>query len=321
MKSSLASRPDDRLVRTCSIWRALEAIGDTASLLILEANWLGIRVFGAICIHTGLQKALVSDRLKRLIDFDIIYKKQYNAHPPRFEYILTPKGRSLFDVALMMLRWERRWGDKTHKISVQLIHKSCGKAFSPVPSCGHCLTEYSASEIRISEGPGVGWMRPLNSRRRQRRDQLRHDKTVLFDTVASITGDRWSSLVLRSIYMGYDRFEPIRQECQIASNILSDRLDWLVEIGVLERRKCKDSGRRERYCLTESGRDYLTVLLPLMVWGDRWYAALEGPPLLLSHPHCGKPLEPVVTCSACGQQLEPEQVDFTINLPSQPLLS
>lgn len=321
MTQALATSPDGRLVRTCSIWRALEAVGDTASLLILEASWLGIRRFDAICTHTGLQRALASDRLKRLVETGILAKQAYCEHPPRFEYVMSEKGRSLFGVALMMLRWEKRWGRTEAKISVRLTHQTCGQEFTPVAACGRCNAPYRASQVRWQEGPGVGWMRPLASRRRQRRDQSRDAPTVLFDTIAGVTGDRWSSLILRSVFMGFHRFEEIRQDTLMASNILTDRLDWLEKTGMLERRRPEESGRRETYHLARPGLDYLSVLLTLMVWGDRWYASPEGPPIVIEHTECGAPLEPIVACSACGGRVHAGEVDFVMDLPDETLLS
>ena len=52
---------DRKFIRTCSIWRALEVVGDTSILLILEANWLGARRFEELRNRTGLLKPLLSD--------------------------------------------------------------------------------------------------------------------------------------------------------------------------------------------------------------------------------------------------------------------
>ena len=56
-----------KFIRTCSIWRALEVVGDTSVLLILEASWIGARRFDDFRARTGLLQTLLSDRLKRLV--------------------------------------------------------------------------------------------------------------------------------------------------------------------------------------------------------------------------------------------------------------
>ena len=68
--------PPEGMVRTCSIWRALEVFGDVPSLLILEAIWLGDLRFEAIRARTCLSKPLVSERLKSLVEHGIIRRSQ-----------------------------------------------------------------------------------------------------------------------------------------------------------------------------------------------------------------------------------------------------
>ena len=97
------------MIRTCSIWRALEVVGDTPTLLILEAIWFGQRRFDAIRKNSGLQKALISNRLKKLTEANLLRKQAYTDSPPRFNYVLTDKGLALYWTSLMLLRWEQRW--------------------------------------------------------------------------------------------------------------------------------------------------------------------------------------------------------------------
>ena len=106
------------MIRTCSIWRALEVVGDTPTLLILEAIWLGQRRFDRIRQNSGLQKALISNRLKRLTESGILTKEAYTSSPPRYNYVLTEKGQALYWTSLMLLRWERRWASQ----ELSLIH-------------------------------------------------------------------------------------------------------------------------------------------------------------------------------------------------------
>ena len=156
---------EKKLIRSCSIWRALEVVGDVPILLILEASWLGGKRFDEFRRRTGLLKALLSDRLGRLVKGGLMEKKLYCESPPRYEYLMTTKGQDLYWTALMLLRWEKKWQVKD-KINVELIHKTCGKMFDPVPACGHCSEEIDPTRVAWSEGPGLGWMKPLYSRRR-----------------------------------------------------------------------------------------------------------------------------------------------------------
>src|SRR5690606_14752291 len=136
---------------------------------ILEAALLGSRRFDEFRRMTGLLKALLSDRLKRLVEAGVFEKRLYCEHPPRFDYRLTSKGQDLYWVALMLLRWEVTWGSQSNKIDVRLTHRLCGHDFMPEPACSACDELIDIGLIDWEEGPGVGWMAPLYSRRRQQR--------------------------------------------------------------------------------------------------------------------------------------------------------
>ncbi|WP_411820881.1 helix-turn-helix domain-containing protein [Hyphococcus formosus] len=303
-----------KLIRTCSIWRALEVIGDTSVLLILESIWLGAHRFDEIRGRTGLLKALLSDRLKRLVAADVLEKRLYNKNPPRYEYVATQKGRDLYWTALMLLRWERNWGTKVGKIKIKLRHKTCGEIFEPVPLCGHCKEPALAREVTWKEGPGVGLMAPKYSRRRQHREvgSDEAEATSLMEDSAQLMGDRWAGLILRSIFTGLRRFEEIRKDTAIATNILSERLAWLLEKEIITQHQYSDVPVRYEYRLSEKGLDYYPALLMLLQWGDKYYVSPEGPPLLLTHKPCNKTLDAIVACSHCHEAILAQDVEFEI---------
>lgn len=290
-------------------------LGDTATLLILEASWLGAKRFEEMRSRTGLLKPLLSARLKRLAEADVLARVRYSDSPPRYEYRLTPKGRDTYWTALMMLRWERRWGPQHGKIRIRLRHVTCGEEFEPTPSCGACAGTFDARSVGWQEGPGIGWMKPTYSRRRLHRETAgnRDEGSILLDHVAQITGDRWAGLVLRSIFTGLRKFDEICADTAMATNVLSERLNWLCEIGMLRLQPYSDRPRRYEYRLTEKAIDYYPILVMLLQWGDRHYVAPEGPPLLLTHTPCGAILDPVVSCSSCGEAVHPAEVRFVLD--------
>ena len=122
----------------------------------------------------------------------------------------------------------------------------------------------------------------------------------------AVIGERWTLLVMREVLLGRRRYEEIRRNTGIATNILADRLETLVGRGVLERR---DGGEGTEYRATEKGLALAPVLVALMQWGDRWEdPAGEGPPRVAVHAACGHDADPGLACGHCGETIEPGEL-------------
>jgi DNA-binding HxlR family transcriptional regulator len=124
-----------------------------------------------------------------------------------------------------------------------------------------------------------------------------------------VVGQWWTLLVLRDICFGWNRFEQIHEHLGIARNILTARLDTLVEHGLAERRRYQQHPDRYEYLPTVKGADLAPALLALVAWGDRWTAE-EGPPVLFSHAGCGQDTVATVVCSSCGGPLSRDTVSI-----------
>src|SRR5215207_8178729 len=103
-----------------------------------------------------------------------------------------------------------------------------------------------------------------------------------------VVGEWWTMLIVRDAFFGVTRFDDFQRRLGIARNVLTARLDKLVEVGVLERVAYQERPRRYEYRLTAKGRDLWPVLNALREWGDRWTAGDDGPPLDLVHRACGE---------------------------------
>lgn len=119
-----------------------------------------------------------------------------------------------------------------------------------------------------------------------------------------VVGEWWSLLVLRDAFKGVRRFDDFQRSLGIARNILTDRLQTLVEQGVLERRRYQERPPRFEYRLTDKGRDLYPVMVALMQWGDRWAADEMGPPMVLTHKACDHDGLPVMVCEHCREQVD-----------------
>ena len=76
----------------CSVARTLDVLGDTWSILVLRDVLLGAHRFDQIQAHLDIARNVLAARLKGLVEHGLLEKRQYQAHPPRFEYRLAAKG-------------------------------------------------------------------------------------------------------------------------------------------------------------------------------------------------------------------------------------
>ncbi|MEA2532427.1 MAG: hypothetical protein QOJ93_238 [Actinomycetota bacterium] len=118
-----------------------------------------------------------------------------------------------------------------------------------------------------------------------------------------IVGEWWSLLIVRDAFLGVTRFEDLQARLGISRNILTQRLNRLVDKGVLKRVPYQERPPRSEYRLTEKGRDLWHVVTAMRQWGDRW-AAPSGPPLKIRHTACGRVVKAVPVCSHCGEPLD-----------------
>lgn len=126
------------------------------------------------------------------------------------------------------------------------------------------------------------------------------DQNCSIARTLAIVGERWTLLVLREVLLGRRRFVEIKRQTGVAPNILSDRLQTLVDHGIVELREGGE------YVATRKGRDLNPVLLTLMRWGDAY--ASDEPPRVPVHAACGHDADPRLHCSHCGDPLETRDV-------------
>ena len=294
--------PPSQLVQANSATRALNIVGDRWTLMILHLAFLQVRRFDDFQARIGIARSLLTDRLRRLEAAGVIKRVRYQERPPRDEYRLTEMGVDLYSVALMLIGWEKRWRYDGANPSHRLVH-SCGHEFMPEFRCGACGQEVGPSDVTMQPGPGTG-EEPTQPPRAQRRSIVPsgslNSNNMMLERALQVLGDRWTSHIIASAFLRRRRFGEFQSALGIASNILTDRLDRLVEIEVLERRAYRERPERFEYRLTEIGRGLFPLVIELVRWGDRWLAGDAGPPLILNHTVCGARLEPKVTCDRCG---------------------
>jgi len=139
----------------CSVAKALEVIGERWSLLIVRAVMHGNRRFGEIQESLGIARNVLSARLQRLVDEEILERRAYQESPPRYEYFLTEKGLALWPALIALLNWGDRYSPDPEGPRRLIVHKECGGTVSErgiCESCGKLLTARDAKQV---PGPGA----------------------------------------------------------------------------------------------------------------------------------------------------------------------
>lgn len=139
----------------CSVARTLDIIGEWWTLLILRDVFYGVRRFEGLRTHLGVSRKVLTSRLGRLTDEQILRKSLYQNQPPRFEYRLTKKGLELLPILLTIMDWGDKWMAEPDKTPVVFVHKNCGEKISPKLVCSHCGGDLNAHNLYPIAGPGA----------------------------------------------------------------------------------------------------------------------------------------------------------------------
>jgi DNA-binding HxlR family transcriptional regulator len=139
----------------CSVGRSLSVIGDHWTPLIVRDLFVGIRRFDDLRRDLEISRKLLSERLGVLQEHGVVERVPYQHNPPRYEYVLTEKGRDLAPVLLAIKAWGDRWMASEAGPPVLFRHRGCGQIVDAVPSCSHCGEQLTVGDFVVLAGPGA----------------------------------------------------------------------------------------------------------------------------------------------------------------------
>ncbi|CAG2144518.1 winged helix-turn-helix transcriptional regulator [Cupriavidus plantarum] len=120
-----------------------------------------------------------------------------------------------------------------------------------------------------------------------------------------IVGDRWSMLIVRDAFDGVRRFGDFQRGLGMARNILTDRLQKLVEAGILETQPASDGSSYLEYVLTPAGERLFPVVVALRQWGERHLFSRGEPHSVLIDKRTGRPVPPMQPLAKDGSVIAP----------------
>jgi len=140
----------------CSIASALEVVGEPWTLLIIRDTYLQVRRFEEFQRHLNIARNILTARLRKLVEYGILQRVQYQDRPKRFEYRLTDKGAALFPVIASLKEWGDKFGEKAaFGPPLQFEDKATNVVVKPVLIDSVTNRPIELEDVRIVAGPGA----------------------------------------------------------------------------------------------------------------------------------------------------------------------
>ena len=90
----------------CPIACTLDIVGDKWTLLIVRDLFVGKKTYSEFQNSPeNIPTNILANRLKRLLQHEIISKEAYQQNPIRYEYVLTNKGKELGNIIDAIVNW------------------------------------------------------------------------------------------------------------------------------------------------------------------------------------------------------------------------
>ena len=122
-----------------------------------------------------------------------------------------------------------------------------------------------------------------------------------------IVGERWTLLIIRDAFYGVSRFSDFRDHLGIPRAVLTERLNLLLEQGVLER--TAGSSGRDEYALTDKGQRLWPALWSLLSWGNDFYVN-KRTRRRFTHNGCDGMIGSDGRCDSCGTTPLPDELSI-----------
>ena len=139
----------------CPVARGLERVGEWWSMLIIRDALHGMTRFDQFEESLGIAPNMLTRRLGALVKAGVLEKHRYSDRPPRYEYVLTERGRDFQPVIVAM----QAWGNKhfaPEGASVLLVHAKTGATADPVMIDRKTGRPLTGPEYVVAPGPAAG---------------------------------------------------------------------------------------------------------------------------------------------------------------------
>ena len=139
----------------CGVAQALSEFGDGWTILIVREALTGTTRFADFQSNLGIARNILTDRLRRLVEREILEKRLKDGSEKSYEYGLTPKGRDLWVVLTALRLWSDKWifgaGNEPYVVKEKGSRRTV-KGLRVVDGRGQPL---DPTKLRWARGPGA----------------------------------------------------------------------------------------------------------------------------------------------------------------------
>ena len=128
----------------CPIPAAVELIGEKWAFLILRGAFNGLEHFEQFQAALGIARNILSNRLAKLVDGEILERRPDPADRRKVVYSLTEKGEALLPVVLALRQWGEDWGHGCQEIF--LADKLDGRPVRRI-----CVQAHDGRELKLGD--------------------------------------------------------------------------------------------------------------------------------------------------------------------------
>ncbi|TGN10899.1 winged helix-turn-helix transcriptional regulator [Leptospira ilyithenensis] len=136
----------------CPVARSLELVGEWWSILILRDAMHGLTRFDEFEKSLEIAPNMLARRLTALVSSGLLERKQYQSNPPRYEYILTKKGKDFRPVLVALLAWGNQYLAPEGK-AVLLVDSDSDAVIEPILIDKHTKKPLTRISSRFVPGP------------------------------------------------------------------------------------------------------------------------------------------------------------------------
>jgi DNA-binding HxlR family transcriptional regulator len=140
-----------------SIGHVLDIIGEGWAILIIREAYFGTRRFEDFQRQLGIARNILTSRLKKLCQNEILDRVPIKQGAKRHEYILTSKGKELMPLLIALTQWGDKWIFGENAEPVIFMDRENREPIAKINVYSSQGTQLRPRDIMVVAGPGASF--------------------------------------------------------------------------------------------------------------------------------------------------------------------